>query len=95
MKSNVSFKPNEVINGYRIHSQNGLNHYTAENDEYIIRLLTDAGVGINYSKVLGYTDKKTGRMYQGWRYLQKHVHIVQHLSNVLFLRYKNQGGENR
>lgn len=84
---NVSFEMNEIVNGYRIHTRNGLNRYTAENKDNILIFETDAGAGRNYCKILRYTNKITNRSYLSPRYFLKFVPVVQEFSNVLYQRY--------
>lgn len=87
---NVSFNIGEKINDYTIKSRNGLSQFVAENKNHIIIFDTDAGAGINYSKVISYYDKNTNRAYRGQRYLYKFTSTVQGFSNVLYQKYVNQ-----
>jgi hypothetical protein len=85
---NVSFQLGEVVNGFEITGRNGLTRYTAENENVRIYFETDAGEGINYSKILAYYDKRSYRGYRAMRYLRKYVSLVQGFSNALFERYQ-------
>lgn len=86
---NVTFKQGEKLTGgFTIKDNNGLTRFIAEDDNVIICFDTDAGEGINYSKIQWYTDKKTGKQYRAMRYLIKYVSLVQGFSNDLYTKYK-------
>lgn len=87
---NVTFKIGEVINGFKVVDRIGLSRFVVENDDIRIVFDTDAGEGVNYSKIIGYYNRKTERSYRAMRYLLKYVSTVQGLSNVLYQRYKTE-----
>lgn len=87
---NVTFNEGENVNGWTIKGKNGLSRFIAEKDDIIICFDTNAGYGINYSKILWYTDKRTNRIYRSMRYLFKFVSIVQGFSSQLYIKYKNE-----
>lgn len=88
----VTFRVGEVINGWTIKSTMGCSRFIATNNGIIICFDTDAGEGKNYSKILWYTDEKTGRQYRAMRYLIKYVSVVQGLSNSLYQKYIKENG---
>jgi|GraSoiStandDraft_45_1057281.scaffolds.fasta_scaffold160512_4 hypothetical protein len=84
----VNFKiGQELDNGFKITSINGISRYIAENEKVIICFDSEAGTGRNYSKIQWYTDKETGKQYKAWRYTHKFVNQVQRFSNELFIIY--------
>ena len=87
---NVSFRIGEMIGdtGFKIVDKHGLSRFVAENDSVRIYFETDSGEGKNYSKIVGYYDKKTGRNYSAMLHLYKYVYKVQQFSNVLFDKYR-------
>lgn len=91
---NVSFKMFEKLgNGFVITSQNGLTEFIAENKEIMIVFHTVAGEGKNYSKIIRYLDKNTGKQYKAMRYLHKYVSLVQGFSNQLFMKYQAENNK--
>src|SRR5690606_10782783 len=83
----VQFKAGETVEGYTVSSVDGVNDYTAENDNYIISFRTESGLGRNYSKINWYVDKSTNKKYTAMRFLTKFVQQVQLFSNALYVKY--------
>lgn len=88
---NVSFKVGEELgHGWEITDRNGLTHYTAtsKEDGIVIFFHTDAGGGINYSRIIGMYDTNKDVRYKAGRYLLKYVALVQNFSNMLYKKYR-------
>lgn len=87
----VTFKTNELLNGFTLNEngfdKNGVDSFIAENDNYIIYFISEAGSGRNYSNCTGYTDKNSCRNYSAGRFTLKFVSTVQGFSNQLFKKW--------
>lgn len=93
--TNVTFNVGEELgNGFRIIGTNGLSNFVAKSENITIGFTSDAGEGINYSKVLYFTNEITGKTYRAGRYLYKYVALVQGFSNTLYMKYKNANTKN-
>lgn len=85
---NVKFNVGDMVNGFKIVNTNGLSEFYADNGDVLICFRSDAGEGINYSKIMWYTCKHTNRQYRAIRYILKYVSTVQGFSNQLFMKYR-------
>lgn len=87
---NVTFKTGEKLGGgWSVLGRNGLSQFIVRNEELGLSIVfeSDAGEGLNYSKVVSCYDMGTDRRYRAMRYLYKYVGLVQGFSNILYQKF--------